>query len=83
MIAVETQNIMNVPMNMVAKTIPNHEFAVFQHQGEIEKLGETYQYIMGEWLPKQSFQRNHEFDFEAYSSIDGKDILEIYIPIMR
>ncbi len=85
MIAVEIEALdsFNIPMDMVVKSVPAHEYAVFHHHGGPSKLGETYQYIEGEWLPKQPFKRNDAFDFEFYQGNAENESLSIYIPIIR
>ena len=85
MIAVEVADLHSniIPMQMAGKTVPAHEYAVFRHQGGPSRLGETYQFIEGEWLPKQKFKRNDAFDFELYREIDGAQHLDIYLPILR
>lgn len=81
--SVEVENFTIIPKNSVAKTVPKHKYAIFTHNGEIEKLGETYKYIHGTWFPNKLYQLNEDYDFEYYNTdSDGNDVIEIHIPII-
>lgn len=74
-----------VPEGMVAERVPASKYAVFTHRGPADKLGDTYDYILGRWLPNSDFEINKSgHDFELYDErfTNGEDSeMEIYIPI--
>ncbi len=79
LISKEVKDFNTIPMNFVAKTIPKSEYAIFTHEGDVSLLGDTYQYIFGEWLPKQDFTTIEHYNMERYSH-DG---IQLLIPIKR
>jgi AraC family transcriptional regulator len=46
--------------------LPGGKFAVFQHRGPYEKLGETYQRFCGGWLPQSGREARDAEAFEEY-----------------
>jgi AraC family transcriptional regulator len=42
----------NIPEGMTSITIKSGNYIVFTHKGPVSKIGETYDYIWKEWLPK-------------------------------
>lgn len=75
-----------LPQGMVARLVPEQEYAVFVHVGSVVKLNETYDYIMNGWLPKSGYEYPQDrFDFELYDEDfkfgepDSK--MYIYLPI--
>lgn len=81
----EVKNFDFIPEGMIAKVVPSSRYAVFTHQGNVENLGETYDYIYGSWLPKSGYEINGvKHDFELYDErFDNSPSseMEIYIPI--
>lgn len=63
---VEVTCIDQIPEGMVAKTVPAAQYAVFTHKGSPDKLGQTYEYIMGTWLPNSGYKPMMSPDFEFY-----------------
>jgi AraC family transcriptional regulator len=49
---VEVSGDSNVPKGMTSITIRSGKYVVFIHKGPVVKIGETYDYIWNEWLPK-------------------------------
>ncbi|MGE5591523.1 MAG: AraC family transcriptional regulator [Bacillota bacterium] len=77
-----------IPMEMVAKTVPAHTYAVFTHRGPIATLHDTYAQAYGTWLPNSGYEPAATFDFEYYDDRftgvdDPASELDIYIPIKR
>lgn len=77
-----------IPMEMVAKTVPAQTYAVFTHKGPVATLGETYGQAYGTWLPGSEYEPAAHFDFEYYderftNTTDPNSELDIYIPIKR
>ncbi len=81
----EVEEAEGVPKGMVAERIPASKYAVFTHRGSTHKLGDTYDYILGRWIPNSLFEINKGgHDFELYDDrfTNGEDSeMEIYIPI--
>jgi len=55
-----------VPEGMVVRTIPAGTFAVFLHQGPIQRIGETCREIYRVWLPQSAWQHADIADVEVY-----------------
>ena len=85
--AVEVTDFNDVPEGMITRIIPEHLYAVFQHEGPISFLPETLKYIWGSWLPKSNYEYVEKPDFELYApGIQPEDpdkILFLHIPITR
>jgi len=82
LISQEVYDLGDIPMSMVAKRIPRTDYAVFTVSDE--NLGDTYQFIYGEYLPKQSFKDDESFNFEKYTTLeDGSTEIKIYIAIKK
>jgi len=84
--AVRVSDLSNVPMDMVGKTLPAARYAVFTHRGPVGRLGMTYEYIYGKWLPESPYVLAGDYDFERYDSRFGDGRSEdsqhdIYVPV--
>jgi predicted transcriptional regulator YdeE len=70
------------PLNegLVVRTVPAAQYAVFECP--VEKIGQTYQYIMGQWLPASPYRINPSAaSFEEYPP-EGQNLpVCIYIPV--
>ncbi|WP_372371147.1 GyrI-like domain-containing protein [Candidatus Uabimicrobium sp. HlEnr_7] len=80
----EVNNIDNIPISMVAKTVPENEYAVFTHKGSLDKIKDTYEYIYGTWLSKSSYSSAGLYDFGMYNddfSIENPEESRVYIHI--
>ena len=87
-ICLEVSSVEVIPGGMKAHTIPTHEYAVFTHRGVIQRIGETYQYIYGQWLPESEYNRAPAPFIEAYGekfcggTTDDSEF-DIWIPIVK
>ena len=64
---------------LVLRTIPTAQYAVFECP--IEKIGQTYQYIFGKWLPNSPYKISPIAPaFEEYPP-EGQEKLPIYIHV--
>jgi len=85
--SVEVTDFDNVPKGMTTRTIPEHEYAVFKHDGDLSSLPETFKYIWGSWLPKSNYEYVEKPDFELYTPgtqpNDPSKVLFLYIPITK
>jgi len=83
--SVEVTDFDHVPEGMITRTIPEHLYAVFRHQGPVSYLPETLKYIWGSWLPKSNYEYQETPDFELYSPgtqpDDPDKVLFLYIPV--
>lgn len=75
-----------VPEGMVKRTIPAYQYAVFEHVGEIDKLGETYRDIYQSWLPQAGLDPiEHGLDIEVYdehfADFAPHSLFYIYVPV--
>jgi predicted transcriptional regulator YdeE len=75
----------DVPEGMVTRHIPVHKYAVFTHNGSLDKLRDTYNYIYQVWAPQSGYELTGDIDFEYYDE-DFKDFAPdskfyIYVPV--
>lgn len=74
-----------LPEGMWERVVPASEYAVFEHQGSLDTLHDTYAAIYNDWFPTSGRQRKNADDFELYDDRFnyGKpdSIMEIWIPI--
>jgi AraC family transcriptional regulator len=64
---------------LVVRTIPTAQYAVFECP--VEKIGQTYQYIFGKWLPNSPYTISQIAPaFEEYPP-EGQEKLPIYIHV--
>jgi AraC family transcriptional regulator len=82
----------DIPMEMVGKTLPALEYAVFTHSGilvgESKTIKDTYAYAYGTWLPQSGFENPFRFDFEFYGdrfhgNQDPNSEIEVWLPIRK
>ncbi|MBN1571140.1 MAG: AraC family transcriptional regulator [Acidobacteria bacterium] len=90
MAALPVSSLEEIPMELVGKTLPASEYAVFTHKGPLvgktNNIKDTYAYAYGTWLPKSRYVNPCAYDFEYYgehykSNTDPESELDIYIPI--
>lgn len=78
------------PEGMKSESLPACEYAVFEHKGSLENLGNTYNFIYEEWLKNSEYQLVAMYDFEYYDEkFNHKDMndpeskMYIYIPVKK
>lgn len=83
--AVEVTDFEFIPNDMVSFTLPGGLYAVFLYKGEASKATETFQFILGSWLPSSQFELDDRPHFEIlgekYKHDDPNSEEEIWIPI--
>lgn len=85
-VGVEVSAIDDIPLELVAKTLPETRYAVFTLKGTEFRLDWSAK-IFNEWLPAAGFEPSHHYLFEYYDSRRFKGIdnpeseLDIYVPI--
>ena len=88
-VANEIENVKEVPEGMITETIPAQKYAVFTHIGKITNIGETFQYIYGDWLPNNTrykrvpFSPEFEYYDQRFSLNSDYSELDLYIPIQE
>lgn len=85
----EVDSVDKVPEGMIAETVPAQKYAVFTHIGKINNLGETFQYMLGDWVSNNTRYKRVQFApaIEWYSeryNIDSDDSeLDLFLPIQK
>lgn len=72
----------DVPGGMVYREVPAYKYAVFTHQGKLDTLHETYQYIYNTALAQAGLKPHPDkFDMEVYDEdfLIGSDDSKFYI----
>ena len=77
----------NIPSDLFKHTVPAGYYAVFTHQGPVENVPETYQYIYGTWVRENGVMPMMQDSFELYDQRfrpDSEDsLLEIWVPLQE
>jgi AraC family transcriptional regulator len=90
--ALPVSSLEEIPMELVGKTLPASEYAVFTHKGPLagktKNIKDTYAYAYGTWLPNSPYMNPFAFDFEYYDErYKGNDNpeseIDVYIPIRK
>lgn len=82
---VEVTAVGQLPQGMIARSVPDSRYLVFTHKGSADKLGETYDFIYGKYIPAAGHEIRSMVDFELYDERFHPDReeseIDIYIPI--
>lgn len=74
-----------IPEGMKTFTLPAGLYAVFLYKGDASKATETFQYILGTWLPYSEYSLDNRPHFEIlgkkYKHNNPSSEEEIWIPI--
>jgi len=76
MAAVQVDSLEDIPLEMVGKTIPANDYAVFSHKKGVDSLHVTYEHIYGCWLPNSGYELAGPYDLEYYDHRFNPDDLE-------
>jgi len=85
---VEVTSLEAIPVQLVGKVLPAHQYAVFTHHGALPgKLHATFQYAYQTWLPQSSYVQAAPYDFERYDARflgadNEQSVMEVWIPII-
>lgn len=60
----------DVRLDMLGKTLPASEYAVFIHTRPASKLPDTYLLIHNTWLPGSDYRIANEYDSEQHRSAE-------------
>ena len=82
---IEVFDFVDVPDNLLTYNLPGGLYAVFLYKGLPSAASETFQYILGTWLPKSNYNLDNRPHFERlgekYKNEDPNSEEEIWIPI--
>lgn len=82
---VEVSSFTDVPQELSRLRIPEKKYTVFTHRGHISGIGNTWNAIWNQWLPKSGRQADDAPDFERYDDRfdpkTGTGDVEIWIPL--
>ena len=83
--AMEVTDFDTVPEGLESVTLPAGTYAVFLYQGPASAASQTYQYILGTWLPDSGFLLDNRPHFalmgEKYKNEDPASEEELWIPV--
>jgi len=75
-----------VPEGMMFRLLPSQEVAVFTHEGSLDNLSDSYEYIYDEWLPDSGYEIADADEIEWYDSRfnfgQENSQMDIHIPIV-
>lgn len=76
-----------IPEGMAARTVPANTWAVFEHRGAADTLGDTYNRIYQEILPASNYRQTEDGrDMEVYTDeftfFAPDSIMYIYVPVI-
>lgn len=76
-----------IPEGMIAHTVPEANYAVFEHRGLLDSLHNTYQYIFGVWMNENGCQMAETDSLEVYDQRfkpNSRDsVFEIWVPLLK
>ncbi|MDD3535107.1 MAG: GyrI-like domain-containing protein [Candidatus Cloacimonetes bacterium] len=76
-----------IPKGMILRETPGGNFAIFEHKGLAQTLGETYGYIFGKWIFSSGMKPTGYEMFEVYGKDYAPDnpdsIIEIWVPVFK
>ena len=68
----EVDNFDNIPMHMIAKSLPECKCAVFTHKGPVHLLPGFVHSIFYKWLPGSGYELGEAFFLEVYDVENAK-----------
>lgn len=81
----EVTDFESIPAGMHSFILQGGLYAVFRYKGAASDGSNTFQYILGSWLPKSGYQLDNKPHFEVlgakYKNEDPESEEEIWIPV--
>lgn len=79
-------DVKDLPEGMTFRKILKHKYAKFTHRGSLDKLGDTYNYMYGQWLPKSAYDVDEiapeiEWYDNRFMPDSANSAFDIYMPI--
>ena len=85
--AVEVSSFDSLPHDMETLVVPEGEYAVFIHTGLASNVGDTYRFILQQWLPPSDYHLDTRPHLgvmgEKYRPGDPKSEEALWIPVRR
>jgi AraC family transcriptional regulator len=84
-VGLEVAELVAIPIDLVAKTLPPTEYAAFTFKGAT--ISSDWQMEIDEWITAVGYQRAHSFSFQYYDHrFKGVDnladsVLDVYMPV--
>jgi len=84
-VGVQVDRLEAIPIELLVKTLPPTEYAVFTFQGE--EITSDWHMQIDQWIGNAGYQRAHPFSFQYYDerfkSVDNiaDSILDVYMPV--
>jgi len=83
--AIEVVDFIDVPGDLLTFNLPSGLYAVFVYKGLPSAASDTFQFILGTWLPNSNYNLDNRPHFERlgekYKNDDPNSEEEIWIPI--
>lgn len=73
-----------VPPEMTTHAVPDNRYVSMTHRGPESTIGQTYDYLYGQWIPKHGYQPiGYDFEYwgERYAPEQSDNEIDIYIAI--
>lgn len=84
--AVEVSTVETIPEAMETITIPSGLYAVFLHTGAANLASQTYEYVLGTWIPNSVYDLDVRPHFavmgDKYKNNDPESQEELWFPIV-
>lgn len=84
---VEVDTVQGLPDAFRSVELAPQHYAVFEHQGHISTIGQTFKAIWQQWLPGSEYEAADAPEFERYDEhfdpLTGTGGLEIWLPVRR
>lgn len=85
--AMEVKDFKNIPNGFSSYSLVAGLYAVFIHIGTSEEFPKTFQYILGQWLPRSQYELDDRPHFEIlgerFKKNDPNSQEEVWIPIKK
>jgi predicted transcriptional regulator YdeE len=84
-VGIQVERLKGVPVNLLVKTLPSTEYAVFTFQGE--QISSDWHMEIDQWIAEAGYQRTLPYSFQYYDErFKGVDklndsILDVYMPV--
>jgi AraC family transcriptional regulator len=80
-------DVKDLPEGMTFRKILKHKYAKFTHRGSLNKLGDTYRYMYGQWLPNSAYDIDEiapeiEWYDNRFMPDSANSAFDIYLPII-
>jgi len=77
----------DIPAGMLAYTVPQAEYAIFEHHRLMDKMHQTYEYIYSVWLQENGYVMAEADALEIYDqrfeANEPDSIFENWVPIKK